>query len=801
MKYFQAVIIIVLSAQNILAQTTSRNVSGNLINSKNEPIEFASALLFSASDSLLIGSSLSDSLGQFSIELPSASQQVYLSIQFLGYQTYNSDKFTGSKNFENLLLKNDGVSLDEVKISYSKPLIEKTGRGLILNVASSPVLNSGNSLEVLRKVPGVIVNQDGSITLKGKPNVMVYIDGKPTYMSLEDLTRFLENTPASDIDNIEVFEVPPPQYEAAGNAGIINITMKKGLKTGVNGNVGTNIGYGNYHKLSPYASINYRNKKINTYGSGWYFNNIGNNVNKAYMNMVDGEEKFILQNTYKAVYHPIGGGTRAGIDWFINDKSTLGFLYMGYAGKSFGVEPSTTNVVGGNLGYDRARANRDFIYFWEGSTYNLNFLRELRKDEKISFDTDFVVRQNSSNQFSVNQLFLNNTSQNPLYVDIDALSDIVIGVAKVDYEKKIKENWNVYAGAKASTVQTTNKMDILEGSDKDNLTPTNNTANNFNYDENIYGVYGNIVGSINDNWRADLGVRIEHTNAEGYSPDADSSFTRNYTNVFPNISINYEIPEKHSYSLSYTSRIDRPNYSNLNPFEAQINQFTFFRGNPLLNAQISNVANFTYGFKQKYFFTLSASITNGAMTRVITQDESIQRQFITIENLDRIENYSLSAVIPIKIKDWWNINFNATGFHNIIKSDFTEGNINKQLWSYSLNMQQIFNLPKGYKIELSGYYNSDSYWNLWFVEPYYQLDFGINKKVKNFNFNFTVSDFLNVREGNGGVFQGDVFVETEYKPESRIAKLNVSYTFGNQKIQQARRRKTGSEDIQKRSGD
>lgn len=258
----------------VLTNTMFAQKTDGILTSEDEAIPFANVIVFSADDSSFVAAAFSDSLGYFEITLRT-DENYYLYVQALGFLEFYSETFQSPKSFSKIAIAKDKTNdLDEVTITVQKPMFEKTGRGMIVNVDASPILSSGNTQNVLEKIPGVVMNTDGSLTLKGRQNVQIFIDGKPTFMSTEDLVRLLENTPASEIEKIEVFETPPARFQAEGNAGIINVVRKKGTGLGFKGNIGGNIGYGNYHKLSPWLYLNYRSKKLNTYGSTWYYNSM-----------------------------------------------------------------------------------------------------------------------------------------------------------------------------------------------------------------------------------------------------------------------------------------------------------------------------------------------------------------------------------------------------------------------------------------------------------------------------------------------------------------------------------------------
>ena len=793
----------ILSIIIVLTSLLSRSevVKGKLTNNNNEPVPFASILLFNSSDTSIVKADISDSAGIFNITLPNPNTFYFLEIQTINYKNHFTEKFKGNKNFNQIRLEADN-KIKEVELTFQKPMFEVTGRGMIVNVEASPILSSGNTQDVLSKVPGMVVNQDGSLTLKGKHNVVIYMDGKPTMMDQRDLVILLQNTPASEIEKIEVFETPPAKYEAAGNAGIINIIRKKGTNIGFNGSTGLNTGYGNYHKFSPWIYGNYRAKKVNIYGSTWYYNSKTANDETSDMILnIDGEESSFF-NKSKSIFTYEGYGARLGADYAVSKKNTFGYLGVFYSGGSKINVPTNVTVNGpAEIHYDYINAENNSRIAWFGQTHNLNFRRDIGKGETINIDIDYVQRGFIDSNNVVNQYFLNNIGLTPAYTEQEGDIKTKMAVAKLDYEKTIFKKWALETGAKASWVSNKNEFLSSNGTNKNDITKNENASNDFNYDEAIYSAYISTSKKWKGKWFFDLGARVEHTEAIGFSPTIDSTFKRSYTSVFPNLAISYTIPEKYNLSASATRRVRRPNYYELNPFSNQVNQFIYENGNPFLKAQFTDVATVSWGLRNKYFFTLSASQTLGQMTKVIDQQEDLEKQIHTLMNVDDFYNYSFNAAVPINIYKWWIMNWNFTLYRNKLKSNFEFGNIGYQVNSFNINMQQMFTLPKEFKIELSGFYNHDSYWNIYFVEPHYKLDVGVSKSIAHWRFNLALKDFLNIREGNGGVFQNRIKMPTTYKPESRKLMLSIVYKFGNDKVKQERKRATGSEDILKRASD
>ena len=782
-----------------LQQVSAQKISGYVMDEDEIPLSYTSVSLMQSPDSTLSSIVMSDSLGFYEFKVTPGSY--YVIFGFIGFESSISAVFEVSEGqnirVPNQLMKVQVTELEGVVITNKKPMIVKTARGLNVNVKDSPVLQSGNGKQVISKIPGVILNQDNSLSLKGKQNVLIYIDGKQSFMTQETLMQWLESMPASDIETIEVFDTPPAKFDAAGSAGIINVILKKGAALGFNGRIGLNTGYGEFHKFSPSLSLNYRSRKFNAFGSLWFNNSktFSRYDSKYSLPTNTGETHFQLHS--KSIYEQYGKGGRGGLDWFIGEKSTIGFLYSGYSGGFDGYpEYNQTKISGDNpYGYNSITTNMDENVFWYGHTFNLNYEYEFSKTEKIILDSDIGSNWSGFKQDMINQRYDDDVEVTPSIIKVDSKSRLDIGVLRADYEKELKNNIGLEAGLKATLIRSTSENKQLTG---DGTTPLiTSNENEFIYDENVYAAYASLAKKWKK-WEGDFGFRTEYTFSKGYSPTLDSTVKRNYINLFPNVSLKRVLSKTLDLSFAYTRRIDRPAYWRLNPFDYQQSEFLYYSGNPFLQPQYSDAFTAGLGIESAVFFTLGFTNTIDAMTEVLYQKGNSQNLQGTTVNLDNIYNFNFNAVAPIPITKWWLFNFNGTAFYNHQISHFEEGDVDNSLWSYSLNMQQIFTLPKDYKIELSGYYNSPVFWNTFYVEDHYQLDLAISKKVGRFDFNLAFQDFLGIRESFGYNQQGNLHVDYYYAWETRQVRLNVGYALGNKKVKDSRQRKSASQEAQKR---
>jgi len=783
-------------------------LSGKLVDQNQEAVPFANVLLLQAQDSSLVKGSITDSLGRYSIERIEEGNYL-ISAQMVGYNSYFSQPTYINKNtvLAQISMEESTTELSEVVVSAAKPLLEMTPNALVVNVDASPILKNGNALEVLKKSPGVVVDQDGNISVKGKNNVLVYMDGKPTYLSSSDLAQLLEGTSAENIEKVEIMDNPPARYDASGNAGIINIVRKKAADLGLNGNLSLGVGHGEYPKLNPGINLNYRTEKMNLYGNynHYYSKRFQNNDIYRNVPLLNADNDTLITSfdqSSRMINWVNNNNLRAGADWYLTPKSTVGVLFSGSIGEWNGDAKSLTVISGYNQNnFDGLNAENRSGNNWENLTYNLNFKHEFNNKGQLSLDADYAVWDNSSFQRNDNFYYRNegNTTENPLLVRTHMDTEIEIKAVKTDYSAKVLGDWGLEAGLKSSKVSTDNTLDFNHLVDEQLVNDTSR-SNQFQYDETIHAAYLNLSKKFNDSWQMQAGLRGEYTSSLGYSVTLDSTAEREYFNLFPSASVSYKMSDSHNFSASYSRRIDRPNYGNLNPFEFFLDRFTFERGNPFLNPQYTNAYAFNYAYKSAVFLTLNYNQTIDAITEVLEQDEASQTTYQTNVNLDKRVNYSANIAAPLPVSQWWMLNLNLTGFYNIVESPFSEGDqIDKSQLSYMARAQNTFSLPGDVKLEVMGMYLSPQLWGVFEIGEQYQVDAGISKTFGKLKVQASLDDVFNMRKNKVNIVQGDIDTRVQNKWESRIFMLNLSYRFGNDKVKQARKRGTASDDLQQRA--
>lgn len=807
MKSLSIVLLILFASAAFGKGKINGAISGLVLDGRQFPVSYANVLLLNPLDSSLIKGAVTDTAGRYFFE--SIDLGSYLvSASMIGYKTVFAGPIAISEsqtsfNLPPIQLKDESVELSAIVVRAQKPFIELQNDKLVMNVSSSPVAAGNNALELLSKAPGVIVDNNNQISLRGKQGVLIMIDGKRSYLSMEEVVKMLEGTPASSIESIEIMLNPSAKYDAAGNAGIINIRLKKNKNLGMNGNLTAGIGQGNFPKANGGLRLNYRREKFNLFGNyNYYFNRRFQDLDLRRTIPYEG-----LLTEFNQFNHQISESNshnyQAGIDWFPSKKTTVGFLFKGRAGDWDQDARNTTKISGDNpFAFSKVDAGSNGEERWDNYSYNVNLRHQFDdKGRELSFDADYS-HFNNSQEMAYFNFFLNSEGEEteiPNFLQSDNFSGVSIKAIKADYTQPIRGKAKLEMGLKSSLVETNNDIEFLTRGEGDwKVDPSR--SNQFVYQEEIHAAYLNFNKQFKG-FSLQLGLRGEYTISDGNSVTLDQQVQRDYLDFFPSASLSHSIRETHNLSYSYSRRIDRPTYQDLNPFIYFLDQYTFGKGNPFLQAQYTNSFALSYGFKNKFFLTASYSSTKDAMMQVLEQDDATRTTFQTNANLANFNNYSLNFSLPLVVAEWWSVRLNASGFINQFDSPFMETNqINNEQLTYRINVGNNFNLPGDIQAELSGYYQSKLVYGLFEIDPQYTLDMGVSTPVLNGKgkLKFNVNDVFNIRVNKVAVRQDNIDVQVKNKFETRRAYLTFSYNFGNADVKPQRRRRTATSEEQNR---
>lgn len=772
---------------------TSDPLKGDLVDTQGKPVSFATVSLLKAKDSSLVKGCISDATGHF--DLGTVPEGEYLiAASEIGYQkTYDGPIQIGHSaaiQSRRLVLAANNHTLNTVQVTSSKPFIQQEVDKTVVNVANSIVGAGSTAMEVLEKSPGVTVDQNGTISLNGKSGVLVMLDGKPTYMSQQQLATMLRSMGSDNIEKIEIMTQPSAKYDAAGTAGVINIVLKKNHQFGLNGSLTAGMSQGIKSHSNAGFNLNYRVGQVNLFGSYTFDHSTWYNTNHITRNFYDGTNKSLSSNfdQFAQMSTPNSNHSfKLGMDWDVNTSNTVGFLVNGMANpahNSVHNASTITDAQGQTQSYTLTDNTNDT--YWGSMTYDINYTHKFDSSgQQLTAELDYAPFHSSNHQSFLTQYFaqmggnLDSTQirhgEQPSTVDIRS--------AKADYTLPLKHQDKFEAGLKSSFVSTDNDVEYTQW-ENNTWVKDLSTSNHFKYTETIQAAYANYSRSFSHGISLQLGLRSEWTQSKGDQISIDSSFSRSYVQLFPSVFAKKDLNKDNSLSFSYSRRIDRPDYQDLNPFRYYLDPYTYQEGNPYLQPQLTQSFELTHSWKGILMTSLSYSHTAQAMTDVLKQVDSLKITYQTRENLATLNNLGLNINANIPITKWWNSSDNLNVFYNQYKGEYLGGALNFGKTSFQINSTNVFILPKGFKAELSGFYQSGFVYGIIYGDPMYMASAGIQKSLFHGkgNLKFNVQDLFNTHHFGGQVRYQNLDVRIQNHWDSQRAGLTFTYSFSKGSI-------------------
>jgi len=776
-------------------------LKGLIVDPDNVPQPFATVLLKSSADSSLYKGELSNEKGRFLFENLKEGDY-YLQVQITGFEKniVNSIHISPDNpvvDLGTISMKAASQQLNAVTIRADRPFIEQQVDKTVVNIENSIIQSGSSVMEVMEKLPGVIIDQNDKISLRGKQGVIIMIDGRPTGMSGQDLANMLKSMSSSSIQKIEIITNPSAKYDAAGNAGIINIVMKKNRREGFNGSVGAGFGQGRYSKYNGNLSLNYKNKNYNLFLNYSYSHRLG-------FNNLTIDRKFYGDDTLRTIFrtenyilYPSENHTpRVGADFYLSPKTTLSFLGSGGVTHFNPEGRDHTDILDGEGQMIR---NYDFVSHSKDTWQNYSTNAEISHKfdtlgQEATVDLDYAKYWSSTYQSFLTTYYKPDGS----FLSQDDLltrqkSDLYLLSLKADYTKPLKKDFSFGAGLKSSYVSSDNDIlfySLLSGAE----TFDSSRSSHFLYGENINAGYLNLKKSYKK-FSYQLGLRSEQTIAKGKQLLNDRTFNRNYTQVFPTAYFDFKISEKNNLNLSLGRRIDRPAYEQMNPYRSLINATTFSEGNPYLLPQLTYNTELTYSYKNEFFAALAYSLTNDNITDVLIQDSQTQTTSQTVVNLNRLNYYSINLTYSKKLTKWWTTNTNLLSYYGIYAGTINDNYIDQGTPSVYLNTTNSIFIMDGLSAECSFRYSYKALNGITMDLTTYNLTAGIQKTVlkKKGTIKINMTDIFWTAYPSGITQFDNVREDWTAKRDTRVVNINFSYKFGNGKPVRFRKN-TGADD-------
>lgn len=793
--------VITSRAQTAIA---SAKVNGSVVDAQG-PVGYTTVSIIRAKDSTIVAGTLTTDAGAYTFD--HIHNGIYLvRAQGVGYQNAFSKPFAVSNGTPSITVPvihmvSANRTLTTVNITATKPLIERQTDKTVMNVAGS-VLAAGNSaMDILERAPGVSVDKDDNISLRGKQGVTVMINGKLTYLSAQQLATLLRSTDGNSIQSIELITNPSAKYDAAGNSGIINIVLKKSKEKGTNGSIIATGGFSAYTNDNTTLTLNHKQGNLNVFGSfnhGDYENGRDLNIFRT----VTDSSKSTYFNQYNYMKHDNHWNNyRFGADYDLSSKNTIGFIVNGYFNTELDNNADNTYIGSAPGEVDSIqRTPGVFKQSYKDFAINLNDRWKLdTAGQELNIDLDYSKFNNNSRNYYVTNFLRpdGTTQQDNQYLQEQTPSTIDIHTAKADYTKPLSKTVNLEAGVKFSDVKTDNDLEAQKLQNNVYVNDTTKT-NRFIYDEKIDAGYLNLKKSFK-NTSVQVGLRAEYTQSRGDLVTKDSVVQRSYLNLFPSFFLNHTFSTKNEMSFSYSRRIDRPSYQDLNPFIYYLDQYTYQKGNPFLKPQYTNNFELDYTYNKTLNVSLNYSHTNDAITEIILTNVARKATYQTTLNLQTQDSYSVDINSPYTITKWWSGNAELNVFDLQFRSDsLFGGNLSDGKLAYQIKATQTFTFW-GIKAELFTRYNSAMIYGIYHLHPRWSNDVGFSRSFyqKKLNIKFAVTDVFNTWTNNlDANYQADNFL-IKQKGQTRGARLTLTYNFGNSKIK-ASEHHSGAEDESQR---
>ncbi len=809
---FKATIGFLIFCFGFIANAQSDGKITGTITSSEKSLESIIVTLLNATDNSLVKTEITQSDGSFSFEkLKTGSYTI--AIENPGFNSFQSQPillnaeqstFHLSINLQPIGANN----LDEVVIVKKKPFVEYKIDRTVVNV-DAMIANAGaDAMEVLEKSPGIIVDQNGTITLKGKSGIMVYIDDKPTNLSGSDLEVYLKSLPASTLNQIEIITNPPARYEAAGSSGIINIITKKSKTKGFNGNITSRVSKGKRNHVRNGLNLTYNNDKIRLTGNlshaaQKFVNDLY--IFRRYKNEDLSTKTLFDQNTNINTKNNTLTA-RLGLDYYVSDRTTFGINFTGLIKTGDEVKDGKSVLRNSQMVLDSTIVadNREKDKFKNGGV-NLNFRHQIDTlGRKITADFDYLNYSTENDQNFKNFIYQpDNSLSSADELTGNLPAKINIFSFKTDYVHPLKNQAQFDTGYKISYSQTdnvANYADVVEGIP----TPNYDSSNHFKYDEIINAAYINYNRSFK-RLGVQAGLRLENTiskgNQLGNILKPASTFKRDYTNLFPTVYLSYKLDSiaNNQLVLSYGKRIDRPYFQDLNPFLSPLDKFTYYSGNPYLDPSFSHNVQFTYSYKSLFSSTVSYSKTKDNINETIEINDGIY--YSRPGNIGKSQIFSINVNGDFPITKWYSVNIYSELTNMGFKSKLYTEDLNSNGTFVHFSAQNRFVLGKDWSGEISGNYTSDIESAQFTVLERGSVNFAVQKKILKGNgtLKLLVNDIFYTNMNNG-IINNLKLTDAHWKNrgDTRFAALVFTYAFG--KVFQAKdnHEATGAESEQSR---
>jgi hypothetical protein len=784
----------------LFAVNAQTNIHGTVIDNNIKPLEHASVLLLNAKDSSLAKGTLTDEKGTYHFD-NTAGGSYLVSATYAGFGQQYTAVFTVSPGKTTLPIETLRLAPEEalatVTVKAKKPLYEQKIDRMVINVAAAITYTGISALDVLERSPGIMVNRaNNGISINGKNGVVIMINGKRNYMDLPSVIQMLSGMPSGSIERIEVITTPPANFDAEGNAGIINIVLKSNDQYGTNGSFTLTGGYSKGEQNNASMNINHRNGKVNLFANYSFYRSRMQQLWSIYhaVNNPAGFNESYSEDHRHALQ--LQHDVQAGMDYDINKKTILGVLlssnYRHWTMESLNDAAFTTNHTTDTAVHTVNNELHTTSYYGA----NVNLQHHFKADEKLSINADYLYYRDNNPSSYLNTY--NNGAGDFLYLQQEQsskLTPLKFLIIAADYTKKISGKADMEAGVKATQSWMSNAVNVSSLL-QNNWVTDSSLSGDHQQQEYIAAAYSSFNIKLSEKNSVKFGLRYEYTHTNINAAIKKDGVVRSYGNLFPSFFFLHNINEKSSLNFSYSRRIYRPGFYDLAPWVLFLDPKTFQTGNPGLLASITDAVSASYTLKN-YIVSVSYSYISPSIIQLPNVNHENNRLVTASQNSKNVQYANINCSLPFSIAKWWNMqnNFSLMWQRSAVvyKTEiFTEQK------SFNISSMQNFMLPKDFSIAVSAYYGSKSTWGLYSFEPFKYMDIAFQKKwpQKRSSLSINISNVFNSQKivYTASIPEQDLLLKGNNVYSYTGISLSFTHNFGNDKLKGKRDRSTGAED-------
>lgn len=798
-------LLLILFIPHVLPAQQDAQLTGTVTGPQQKPVARANLILLR--DTVMVKMSVTDDSGRFEFDhIPAGTYSLKITATgFAGYVQHGITVEESQALPAIALTAEDAAELEAVTFRDVKQPVEVYADRIVVNVDNSIGSAGASVMEVLQRAPGVNVDNNDRISLKGNQAAAVWIDGKPSPLQGQDLATVLRGMPAGSVDKIEIITNPGARFDAAGSGGIINIKLKKDKRMGWNGALTGNFGHGKYMKYGAGLNLNYRNKKVNLYANynyamRYWFNHLM--LDRRFLDTTTaqgGTHLFRYDQDNYALFNFRNHIGNIGIDYYLTGKTILGAAFSLGANK---FEPEVNNRSRA-LGPDDAllyhfntAGAHDNLYYNYSANVNLRH-QFSSSGRSLSADLDYAAFGNRTRQnFRTAYTGPDGSPYLPDYYLKSILDGITsIRSVKADYNHPFSSTWKMDLGLKSSFTVADNNPLFYELENGSYVLDTKR-SNHFIYNENINAGYINVHQNI-EKWSTQLGVRVENTNAHWEQLTTQQQFNTSYTQLFPSLAAQYHVTGKHDIGLTFSRRIERPNYQQLNPFKFFVDKTTYREGYPYLNPASFYSAELSHTYQQRFITSFVYGINKGFIAEVIQPSETEDSVTVqTNKNMKQMIFAGINGSYSPKITTWWSNVTNFQAYYAHYDGDIAQTPLSKGRPAFNVYTNNTFMLPYDMSMELGLNYRSRELYAYMDVRANWMLNLGLQKHFwdKKATLRLSIQDIF---------FTGYPRASSEYtgyheyfvaERETRVATLAFTYRFGSNTVAPVRKRAGGAEE-------